>query len=456
MGGIATSSSGLSGNLLTLYSGLHEARHDPETAPLLVWMQGGPGASSMFGALFEHGPCLVKSADETEYNPTSWTEVFNIAYIDSPAGAGFSYHDDPSSPPPNTTDDTAREIVATIELLYEAFPYLSHVPLHIAGESYGGHWVPGVGAAIVGRNEELVSKKRQPLPLKSIMAGNGWVDPVVQTSSLFDVACHQYHGYEPYLGPEACGKMLPHLEPCQAALRECAASRDAKSCSATVPSCQKHITDVILGDNGGTPYDRRIHNCVGDCYQPKYDKLHGYLGRPGFLVEYLELFNASGGYKKEWTPEDMSASPRFIATGDFFSSVTPQLERVLATPSVDVLFYAGAADVSCNPKGVLQALEATQWENQVSLIQAEWEDLPWEKTDGTAAGRAKRVDGLWMVDVYDAGHYVRSAHFYLLNILLTLCQVPFDQPSVALRLVKEWRAYTERAREGSDITFDEL
>ena len=33
---------------------------DPETAPLIVWIQGGPGSSSMFGLLKENGPFLVK------------------------------------------------------------------------------------------------------------------------------------------------------------------------------------------------------------------------------------------------------------------------------------------------------------------------------------------------------------------------------------------------------------
>ncbi|KAH7140984.1 Alpha/Beta hydrolase protein [Dactylonectria macrodidyma] len=407
-----------------LFYWLHEARHDPETAPLLVWLQGGPGASSLLGAFLEHGPCLVDTGDSNQFNLHSWAEIFNMVYIDSPAGTtGFSYTDNSSSPSPNTTDSVASEVLGAIDLLYEAFPHLSSLPLHIAGESYGGHWAPAVGAAIVERN-----KKQSSIPLKSIIVGNGWTDPVVQTPSLFDVACHHYRGYEPYLDYDACAKMIPFLGPCKKALRECATTRDVRKCVETQSSCKDHITDVVLDNRGSNPYDRRMHGCAGDCYQPKYTKLHEYLGRREVLVDYLELSSASGGLKHKWVPEDEDASNRHLATGDFFSTVIPQLERVLSE-GIDVLFYSGNADVTCNPKGVLEALEGAQWNNQVALIRSEWEDLPWETVSGGSAGRAKRVDGLWMVDLNEAGHLV-----------------PVDQPVVALELIREWRTYTDRGR----------
>ena len=35
------------------------AEESPETAPVVIWLQGGPGGSSMFGALKLHGPVIT-------------------------------------------------------------------------------------------------------------------------------------------------------------------------------------------------------------------------------------------------------------------------------------------------------------------------------------------------------------------------------------------------------------
>jgi carboxypeptidase C (cathepsin A) len=50
-----------------------EARNDPENAPLSIWMNGGPGASSMPGLLYENGPCFINpDSQTTRLNPNSW------------------------------------------------------------------------------------------------------------------------------------------------------------------------------------------------------------------------------------------------------------------------------------------------------------------------------------------------------------------------------------------------
>ena len=50
-----------------------EARNGaPEDAPLTVWINGGPGSSSMIGLFEEIGPCWISEDGDLEYNEFAW------------------------------------------------------------------------------------------------------------------------------------------------------------------------------------------------------------------------------------------------------------------------------------------------------------------------------------------------------------------------------------------------
>lgn len=88
-----------------------ESQGNPATDPVVLWLNGGPGCSSLDGLLYEHGPFkFAKSKDiKLVPNPWSWTKSANVIYLEvcfchnvssnriqSPAGVGFSYSNDPS------------------------------------------------------------------------------------------------------------------------------------------------------------------------------------------------------------------------------------------------------------------------------------------------------------------------------------------------------------------------
>ena len=73
-----------------LFYWYHEAVADPKSKPLLLWLNGGPGCSSLGGMFTELGPFIVQKTLNVTFNPYSFNKVANVLFLEQPAGVGFS------------------------------------------------------------------------------------------------------------------------------------------------------------------------------------------------------------------------------------------------------------------------------------------------------------------------------------------------------------------------------
>nr|GEW86104.1 serine carboxypeptidase-like 31 [Tanacetum cinerariifolium] len=169
-----------------LFYWFYEAWTLPDEKPLVLWLNGGPGCSSVgYGATQEIGPFIVGTdGNGLQLNPYSWNREANMLFLESPVGVGFSYS--------NTTSDyenlgdnfTANDTYAFLHNWFIKFPSYRTRKFYIAGESYAGKYVPELAGLIYERNKD----PSMLINLKGILLGNPETSDAEDWKGLVDYA----------------------------------------------------------------------------------------------------------------------------------------------------------------------------------------------------------------------------------------------------------------------------
>ncbi|KAH8803094.1 Alpha/Beta hydrolase protein [Xylogone sp. PMI_703] len=112
---------------------------------ILIWLNGGPGCSSLEGFLQENGPFLWQYGTLAPVpNPYTWVNLTNVVWVEQPVGTGFSQGT------PNATNefDVAAQFMGFWANFVELFG-LQGRKVYIAGESYAGYYVPYIADAFL-------------------------------------------------------------------------------------------------------------------------------------------------------------------------------------------------------------------------------------------------------------------------------------------------------------------
>ncbi|EYU39414.1 hypothetical protein ABFS82_12G056400 [Erythranthe guttata] len=172
-----------------LFYWFFEATTHSHTKPLLLWLNGGPGCSSIgFGQSEELGPFFPQKGNKPQlkFNTNTWNKAANLLFLESPVGVGFSYT--------NTTSDI-KQLGDTITALdsynflvgwFRRFPQFKSHDFFIAGESYAGHYVPQLAELVIDKNKNALEDDY--INLKGIMIGNAVLDDETDQKGLIDYA----------------------------------------------------------------------------------------------------------------------------------------------------------------------------------------------------------------------------------------------------------------------------
>ncbi|XP_058223311.1 serine carboxypeptidase 1-like isoform X1 [Rhododendron vialii] len=162
-----------------------ESPKNSDTNPLVLWLNGGPGCSSLgYGAMEELGPFRVNSDGKTLFrNEYAWNDVANVIFLESPAGVGFSYSNTSSDYTTVGDKRTAEDSYTFLVNWLERFPQYKSRDFYIAGESYGGHYVPQLADTILSKNKIT---NQTVINLKGIAIGNAWIDDNTSNQGIYD------------------------------------------------------------------------------------------------------------------------------------------------------------------------------------------------------------------------------------------------------------------------------
>lgn len=380
-----------------------ESRNDPSTDPIVLWLSGGPGCSSMSGLFFENGPSSIGADIKPIRNDFSWNSNASVLYLDQPVGTGFSYSDVPVS----TTTAAGVDAYAFLNLFFTNFPqYNKGQSFHITSESYGGHYAHVFGEEILKHD-----KPERVFDLSSIVVGNGIWDALHQAASYEPMGCGQ-GGVPSVFDSDTCSQMNQALPGVVSAVQQCYSSQDADDCV----NAENAYNSELIGPIQNTGLN--VYDITKQCDQSVPDGLC-YAGME-YSVQYLnkpEVQEALGVHPGITFDSCAGAvNQQFSNIGD---EMLPYIDAFPALlEKIPVLIYAGDRDYICN------------W-----IGNAYWTgNLTWSGQEGFNQQKL----GSWVVDKQAAGEVKNYGHFTFLRVFGAGHMVPHDKPKQALALLNRW------------------
>ncbi|OAP60446.1 hypothetical protein AYL99_05448 [Fonsecaea erecta] len=441
-----------------------EARHNASTAPLAIYLAGGPGESSLYTALAsESGPCYVNVAgNDTVINPWSFNNFVNMLYLDQPVQAGFSYdellngtfnietqiitpEDFSKSPLPatnetfqvgtfasqdplhltNTTVSSARALWHAAEHWFSSFPKYSTSSnkFSIWANSYGGFWGPETAT--------LFSKSLKTLPTTHpLTAKNLTLDTLGITNGCidFEYSMQGYpqfaynNTYDVHFIPEGVYKEamdnITKPQGCMDLMKTCRAlgqmgDPQFNGNNQTVNEACMQATELCFGImsafdalNNRSDFDVAVlapDPCPYDLAVTKYLNLPAVQASLGVGMNFTydsELITGAYGLPTPY---------QFIGTGDSFRQAgLGNIEYALAH-GVKVSFVFGDRDYRCPWTGGEMTAHAARWAHQAAFAAtAGYEPIQGISSPGAKQGVVKQFGALSFSRILDAGHAVSA------------------------------------------------
>ncbi|GBC33406.2 pheromone-processing carboxypeptidase KEX1 [Rhizophagus irregularis DAOM 181602=DAOM 197198] len=408
-------------------------RHIPNIPKFVIWLNGGPGCSSMDGLFLENGPWRMNHDQTLRLTDGSWDEYANVLYVDFPVGTGFSFANS-NSYPKNMTEIVSHFLLF-IDNFFDTFPEYSKDHLYISGESFAGTFIPYMASSILKRNHERKTPDYRKYNLKGIAIGNGWIDPVSQYNAYYTFSVEK--GLLDGEDKDTAEKQL----------KKCMKEQKKKPtihldiCEQILQTILKHSIQKV-GENETciNQYDIRDHS---DSYPSCGSKWPYELSD---ITQYLRRADVIGAIHAENQQLGWVECNHGVGRGFDNDNSPPSVTLLPALlKQINVLLYSGDQDLICNTNGTNDMLENLEWNGHKGFQNLT--TLPYF-VNHTKAGYILSERNLTYVVVYNSSH-----------------MVPYDKPVVSMdmmyrfmglnhHLVSKWPSSIGFENSDDDISTD--
>lgn len=393
----------------------HSPGQTSDNRPLILWLQGGPGASGVaIGNFQEVGPL------DTQLKPrnTTWLQKADLLFVDSPVGTGFSYVEN-SSLIATTDAEVTADLLSFLKDFFGTNSSLQKRPLFIVGESYGGKHASMLGLAL----SKAISAGEMKANLGGVLLGDSWISPVDYVLSW--------------------GPLLVDVSRLEAASKDDANSialqieKQLKSGEyAQATETWSQLESLISSDSNGVDFYNFLLDSSADPLSSTTSTLQSMaIGTPGHYSQYLSSKNNKkengdfdlATFMNKVIREKLKVIPSNKIWGDqsnlvftalesdFMKSAVDQVDELLSRGE-NVTIYNGQVDLICATIGTEAWVQKLKWQGLKEFNSIKRNAL---YCDGSETkGFVKSYKNLQFFWVLGAGHFV-----------------PADQPCVALTML---------------------
>ncbi|XP_010267336.1 PREDICTED: serine carboxypeptidase-like 51 isoform X2 [Nelumbo nucifera] len=398
------------------YRSPYRAEYPSKPWPIILWLQGGPGASGVgIGNFQEIGPL------DTDLKPrnSTWLQVADLLFVDNPVGTGYSFVED-EKVMVKTDEEAATDLTTLLKKLFNRNLGLRGRPLYIVAESYGGKYAVTLALSAL----KAIEAGELKLKLGGVALGDSWISPedfVISWAPLLkDLSRIDDNGVK------KANSLVQRIK-----------QQIASGLYENATDSWGELEDVIITasnfvdfynfmlDSGSEDISTTTMESSKAAVVKKYSR---YLNSKRFFAggngDIETLMNGAIKEKLKIIPTDVkwgeqSGSVFSALEGDFMKPRIAEVDELLAK-GVNVTIYNGQLDLICATKGAEAWVQKLKWSGLKQFLSLDRTPLYCGKDHQTTKGFTRSYKNLHFYWILGAGHFV-----------------PVDQPCVALKMVAD-------------------